>query len=150
LLIFLPLLRGGIRWGGVASGMKNILYNHKEYKTTRQNLRKQEVGAEKLLWSKLRNKQQLFKFRRQHGIGKFVVDFYCPELKLAIEVDGETHSTDKEIKNDLAREEFIKRFGIEIKRYRNYDIYNNIEGILVDVNEVCFKRKDKLKKLVRA
>jgi len=126
--------------------MKNILYNHKEYKTIRQSLRKQEIGAEKILWSKLRNKQQVFKFRRQYGVGKYILDFYCPKLKLAVEIDGSTHSTKEEISKDKKREEFIKKFGIEIKRYLNYDIYNNIEGVLVDINNFCYK-KISLKKL---
>ena len=106
------------------SDMKNIVYNHKEYKTIRRNLRKQEVGEEKILWSKLRNKQQEFRFRRQYGIGKYIIDFYCPKLKFALEIDGVTHFEDEEIRNDLIREKFLNRFGVEIRRYTNNDVYN--------------------------
>jgi very-short-patch-repair endonuclease len=129
--------------------MDNIVYNHKKYKIIRQNLRKQDIGAEKVLWSKLRNKQQVFKFRRQQGIGRYVVDFYCPKLKLAIEIDGATHSTEKEIKNDKEREKFINRFGIIIRRYYNNDVYKNLDAVLTDIYEACIKRQEELKELVR-
>ncbi|MFA4941419.1 MAG: endonuclease domain-containing protein [Patescibacteria group bacterium] len=124
--------------------MKNIVYNHKKYKTIRRNLRKQEVSSEKILWSRLRNKQQKFRFRRQYGIGKYIVDFYCPKLKLAIEIDGVTHSKDEEIKNDLIREKFLNRFGVEIKRYTNNDVYNYLENVLADIYEFCLEKEKKL------
>lgn len=126
------------------SDMKNIVYNHKKYKTIRRNLRKQEVSSEKILWSRLRNKQQKFRFRRQYGIGKYIVDFYCPKLKLAIEIDGVTHSKDEEIKNDLIREKFLNRFGVEIKRYTNNDVYNYLENVLADIYEFCLEKEKKL------
>jgi len=128
----------------VISDMKNIVYNHKKYKTIRRNLRKQEVSSEKILWSRLRNKQQKFRFRRQYGIGKYIVDFYCPKLKLAIEIDGVTHSKDEEIKNDLIREKFLNRFGVEIKRYTNNDVYNYLENVLADIYEFCLEKEKKL------
>jgi len=140
----LPLAKGEVGGGGVISDMKNIVYNHKEYKTIRRSLRKQEVSSEKILWSKLRNKQQKFRFRRQYGIGKYIVDFYCPKLKLAIEIDGATHSKDEEIRNDLAREKFLNRFGVEIKRYTNNDVYNYLENVLADIYEFCLEKEKKL------
>ncbi len=85
-----------------------IVYNHKHLKPIKKLLRKQNISAEKILWSKLRNRQQRFKFRRQYSIGNYVVDFYCPALKLAIEVDGATHSTKEEIEKDKEREKFLK------------------------------------------
>ncbi len=129
--------------------MDNIVYNQKKYKTIRRNLRKQEIGAEKVLWSNLRNKQQKFKFRRQHGIGKYIVDFYCPKLKLAIEIDGATHSTNKEIKKDLEREKFINKFGIIIKRYYNSDVYENLDAVMSNIYESCIKRQEELKRFIR-
>lgn len=126
--------------------MKNLVYNHREYKTLRRNLRKQEVDAERILWSKLRNKQLQFRFRRQYGVGKYIIDFYCPKLKFAIEIDGSTHSTNKEIKNDLIREEFLSKFGIKTKRYTNTDIYDNLEEVILDIYNFCLKRNKELKK----
>jgi len=131
----------------VISDMKNIVYNHKEYKTIRRNLRKQEVGAEKILWSKLRNKQQKFRFRRQYGIGKYIVDFYCPKLKFALEIDGVTHFEDEEIRNDLIREKFLNRFGVKIRRYTNNDVYNDLESVLADIYGSCLEREEEIKLL---
>ena len=82
-----------------------LLFNLKTQKQIRKNLRKQEVESEKILWWKLRNRQLGdYKFRRQFGINKYIVDFYCPKLKLAIEIDGATHSTKKEkVENRFCR-----------------------------------------------
>ena len=102
------------------------IFNLKNNKYLRSSLRKQEVGAEEKLWWKLRRKNLGYKFRRQFGIGNYIVDFYCPRLKLIIEVDGGTHSADQEIKNDKSREKYFKSLGLNIKRYNNIDIYNNL------------------------
>jgi len=113
------------------------LYNRSDQKLTRQNLRKQEVSSEKLLWSRLRNKQQIYKFRRQHGIGKYIVDFYCPKLKLIIEIDGATHAIEREIKNDKIREDYLKKLGLVIKRYTNTEIKFYLDNVVEDIFEKC-------------
>lgn len=102
------------------------IYNKKEQKNTRKYLRKLPVGCEIKLWSGIRQKQLGYKFRRQFGIGKYIVDFYCPELKLAIEIDGATHCTDKEIEHDKIRQAYIESLGIKIIRYSNIDIKESI------------------------
>ena len=66
------------------------IYNLKNQKSIRRILRQQPIRAEKILWQKIRMKQLGYRFRRQFGIGKFIVDFYCPKLKFAIELDGGT------------------------------------------------------------
>jgi len=126
-----------------------IVYNHKHLKPIKRLLRKQEISAEKILWGRLRNKQQRFKFKRQFGIGNFIVDFYCPKLKLAIEVDGATHSTKIEIKNDLVRKKYITRFGIKVIRYTNVEIFYNIDEVVGSIYELSIKRESELKRLVR-
>ncbi len=126
-----------------------IVYNHKHLKPIKRLLRKQEISAEKILWSRLRNKQQRFKFRRQYGVGNYIIDFYCPKLKLAIEVDGATHSTEIEIKNDLIREKYITRFGIKVIRYTNAEIFYNIDDVVGSIYELSVKREGELKRLAR-
>ncbi len=80
--------------------------------------------AEIFLWQEIRKKQiSGFGFKRQYSIGGFIVDFYCPKVKLAIEVDGKYHEYNKEY--DKAREEFIKRFGIIFLRFKNEEVINN-------------------------
>jgi very-short-patch-repair endonuclease len=100
------------------------IYNISKTKVHRQELRKQDITCEKILWSKLKGKQQEYKFRRQYGVGNFIVDFYCPKVKLAIEIDGSTHGTDEEIEYDIARTKFIESFKITVKRYLNIDVNN--------------------------
>jgi len=109
------------------------LYNLKTLTKTRKFLRSQPIKAEWLLWSKLKGKQTGYKFRRQYSVGHYIIDFYCPELKLAIEADGATHSSDKELVYDKNREEYIKKFGIKIKRYNNSEIFNNLEMVASDI-----------------
>jgi very-short-patch-repair endonuclease len=72
-----------------------ILYNKTSEKAKGQLLRKNMTNAEALVWSKIRDKQiEGSKFRRQYSVGQFVIDFYCTELKLAIEIDGDSHFQD--------------------------------------------------------
>jgi very-short-patch-repair endonuclease len=106
------------------------VFNREETKKFRRELRKQNVGAEKELWSKLRHDKLGYRFRRQYGIGKYIVDFYCPRLKLVIEVDGATHAAEEEIKNDNIRQKYLESLGLIVKRYINADIYSNI-GLVV-------------------
>jgi len=71
-----------------------------------------------------------YKFRRQYGVNKYVVDFYCPKLKLAIEIDGDSHFGNQAIKYDQKRQSYIESFGIKFLRFTNNDIYNNIDEVL--------------------
>ena len=91
--------------------------------------------AEIILWSKLRRKQlQDERFRRQYSIGSYVVDFYCPSLKLAIEVDGDSH-TDASMYHDQERQEFIESYGIRFLRFTNDDVCENLEWVLDEIYE---------------
>lgn len=87
--------------------------------------------AELILWSKLKGRQfHGFKFRRQQGIGPFIVDFYCPELKLAIEIDGDTHFEPGAEERDRTREKKIERHGVQFLRFMNVDIYYELYAVL--------------------
>ena len=122
------------------------IFNRQHQKEIRQKLRKQPIIAENRLWNKLRHKQLGYKFRRQHGIGKYVVDFYCSQLNLVIEVDGATHSTSKEKQYDLKRQDYLERLGITVKRYCNSEIKESISWVIGDIFEAC-KKLDKTIKL---
>lgn len=76
-----------------------------------------------------------YKFRRQHGIDHYIVDFYCPEKRLAIEVDGVTHSSPEERDYDRERENLIKTYGIKFVRVTNADVYKNLDGVLIFIGE---------------
>ena len=125
--------------------INNLVYNQPYLKGVRKNLRKQEISAEKILWGKIRNKQQGYKFKRQFSIGNYILDFYCPKLRLGIEIDGATHSTETEVKRDIEKEKFINRFGVKIIRFINIDVYKNIDGVLEEICNQCQKRGEELK-----
>jgi len=106
-------------------------YNKSSEKEKRRSLRQNTTNAEMLVWSKLKGKQVAScKFRRQYSVGAFVIDFYCPELKLAIEIDGETHFQDGAEAYDQARQQFIEKFGIQFLRFTNQQVYENLEGVI--------------------
>jgi very-short-patch-repair endonuclease len=118
------------------------IFNRKYQKPIRQRLRNDATGAEKLLWKKLKHSQLLgHKFRRQQGIAKHVVDFYCPEIKLAIEIDGVTHSTPEEIRHDEERQATIENIGVHFLRFTNCDVYENLDWVLEVIAGELEKRK---------
>jgi len=106
-------------------------YNRTKEKWRRKDLRKKSTGAEKILWEYLRNRKLAgYKFKRQYSVDAFIIDFYCPKVKLGIEVDGEVHFTDEAKEYDENRSGFLSDFGIEIIRFRNDEIYNTIKVVL--------------------
>ncbi|MEK7625434.1 MAG: endonuclease domain-containing protein [Patescibacteria group bacterium] len=111
--------------------------NLRELKNRRQELRNNMTVPEKILWKWIRNEQLGHKFRRQHGIGKFAADFYCPELKLVIEVDGRIHGEAAVAEKDKNRDEVMLKSGLKIKRFTANDVNNNLEWVLEDLRKCC-------------
>ncbi len=110
------------------------LYNQNSEKDKRRQLRQNITKAEKLIWDKLRDRQlENCKFRRQYSVDKFVIDFYSPELKLAIEIDGESHFINGTTEYDKARQEFIESAGIKFLRFTNNDVYANLPIVLENI-----------------
>lgn len=108
------------------------LYNRSEYKSVRKNLRNNSTEAEIILWKYIRcRKLGGYKFRRQYGIYKFVLDFYCPEKRLGIELDGSVHGNEKQKKYDIERQKIIESFNICVLRFYNSDVIDNIDGLLI-------------------
>lgn len=107
------------------------IYNKSFQKLNRQNLRRQIPQAEIILWSRLRRRQIAgIKFRRQYSVNRFVLDFYCPQLKLAIEVDGPTHQGTDAQNYDQLRQLSIEGLDIQFLRFTNREVYQNIDGVL--------------------
>lgn len=104
-------------------------------KNNRRNLRKNLTPAEAKLWSHLQNNQVGEKFRRQHSIGYYILDFYCPRKKLAIELDGSPHDTEQGYKNDQIRTEYLETKGIKIIRFENKEVITNIEGVIIEIRK---------------
>jgi very-short-patch-repair endonuclease len=108
------------------------LHNRKYLKPVRKYLRNNSTSAEATLWNILKNKQVGgFKFRRQHSIGKYIVDFYCPTLLLAIELDGEPHAELINIARDAERDEFLNQQGIKVMRYENRWVFE-YPNVIID------------------
>lgn len=114
------------------------LNNHKRLKEIRKALRNNPTSAENTLWQFLRKSQlQGKKFRRQHSIGNYVLDFYCPSEKLAIELDGEYHTETTQLLNDNERDLFLENLGVKVLRFENYLVFTQIERVLEEIKQ-CF------------
>ena len=95
-----------------------------------RNLRKNQTDAERKLWLMLRNRQLAgVKFRRQFSIDRYILDLYSPEYKVGIEADGGQHYEDKGRKRDELRTRELSKRGVQILRFSDLDILNNIEGV---------------------
>ena len=117
-----------------------MLYYNGNLKKYSQNLRCKPTDAEKKLWSKIRLRQlNGYQFYRQRIIGKYIVDFCSPALKLVIEVDGSQHYTSEGIAADKIRDSYLQDCGFKVLRYNDYEVLTNIEGvfenILVNLNK---------------
>lgn len=102
-------------------------YAYSILKQDARSLRAHSTEAESALWQYLRGKQLGYKFRRQHIIDQYIVDFICLEKKLIIEVDGKYHLVEEQIKQDAIREEKLKSEGYQILRFSNEAVTTNIE-----------------------
>jgi very-short-patch-repair endonuclease len=103
-------------------------------KPFRRSLRAALTPAEACLWTALRGSQLAGrKFRRQHSFGSYVIDFYCPQEKLAVELDGAAHDSAAAEAKDEARDAFLGALGIRVLRYENRDVVDNLEGVLLDI-----------------
>ncbi|TAN41409.1 MAG: endonuclease domain-containing protein [Nitrospirae bacterium] len=100
-------------------------------KEQRRGLRRNQTDAEKAFWSKVRAKQFYgIKFFRQYSIGPYILDFYCPTLKLAVELDGGQHTEKQNQEYDTARTEYLTTQGIKVVRFWNNEVLCNIDGVL--------------------
>jgi len=99
-----------------------------------KELRKNMTPSESALWPLLRNKQlKGFKFRRQHPVKNFILDFYCHEIRLAIELDGGIHNNPEQAEYDLGRTYELNEMGIEVLRFRNEDLRNDVDWVLDEI-----------------
>ena len=95
-----------------------------------QELRSTMTTAEEILWNVLRINNRKLKFRRQHPVGNYVVDFYCHRIKLIIELDGAIHEVEEVKRHDTNRERHLKEFGLRVLRFKNADVLNDTNGVL--------------------
>jgi very-short-patch-repair endonuclease len=100
-------------------------YNKKSEQEKRRSLRKNMTYCEKIVWSNLRKRQLGYRFLRQYSVDHFVIDFYCPELKIAVEVDGASHNNPEQIDYDTKRQKYLEEFHIKFVRIKDEDLFGN-------------------------
>jgi len=110
------------------------IYNRSDMKERRRELRKNSSGEEVIIWNWVRGKKLGKKFKRQVGIGGYIVDFYCAELKLVIEVDGIQHDQNKQY--DSQRDAFLSSLGCKVIRFSNRDVRGNLTKV-VETIQLC-------------
>ena len=111
-------------------------YNSGDLKETRRELRNNATKHEKIMWEELRWSKLLWlKFRRQHSVWRYILDFYCPQLKLWIELDWNHHLKVETVEYDNIRSEYLESDWINVYRFSNYDIENNLEDVLEQVSK---------------
>jgi len=112
-----------------------MLSYNKNLKGYSRVLRRNMTNAERLLWSKLKGKQlKGFQFNRQKPIGNYIVDFYCLNAKLVIEVDGGQHYRHDGKQEDRVRDDYMAQHGLRVLRFSDRDIFENIDGV---VETIC-------------
>ena len=98
---------------------------------TRRELRNNSTPEEAVLWTQIKSRKiKGYKWRRQHPIGSYILDFYCPEAKLCIELDGAAHNTYSGAREDNIRTSFLNNKGIKVIRFENRLIWDNIDYVL--------------------
>jgi len=106
-----------------------------------RNLRKSQTDVEQILWFQLRNRRFLnYKFRRQLPIGPYIVDFFCTELCLIIELDGSQHN-DQGVE-DKERTLFLNQRGFKVIRFWNNDVFSNLDGVMESIRVVVEKHEN--------
>lgn len=110
-----------------------VYTNKSSTKNKRKELRINQTLGERILWKELRSKKFGVKFRRQFNIGYYIVDFYCHELKLIIELDGSIHGEEEIKRKDSIRENYLKEKGYIVVRYTNEQLKYEKSAVLQDI-----------------
>jgi len=110
------------------------IHNRAYLAPVRRALRHSLTSAEAVLWKNLQRSQLGGrKFRRQHSIGDYIVDFYCPEHRLAIDLDGEGHFNSVAGERDYVRQKFLEGLNVRVLRFENRAVFENLEGVLESI-----------------
>ncbi|WP_156877309.1 endonuclease domain-containing protein [Psychrilyobacter atlanticus] len=116
-------------------GVNMTVYNKESTKIKRRVLKKNTTPEEKMLWSVIKLDALGVRFRRQFGIGEYIVDFYCSKLKLGIELDGKQHDSQDGLEYDKIRDDYMRNLGIVTVRFKNKEIRDNLAGVIEKIKE---------------
>jgi very-short-patch-repair endonuclease len=118
-----------------------FLHNSPGLKNNRRELRHNQTDTEKAFWSKVRSRQfHGMRFLRQYSVGPYILDFYCPELRIAVELDGGQHNEEGGKAHDAVRSEFLLAQDINVMRFWNHDVLQNMQGVFNRMEEIIEKR----------
>ena len=107
-----------------------------------KELRKNTTEAEKILWECLKEKKlSNLRFRRQHPLFQYIADFYCHEVKLIVELDGAIHDSEENIKYDINRDIVMNNFEIDVLRFKNEEVFQNIDEVIKRISLMALERK---------
>jgi len=107
------------------------IFNNKDSADLRRNLRKNMPITEVVIWQRIRAGQLGgYKFKRQYSAANFILDFYCPLKRLAIELDGESHYLGNQKEYDKDRTKYLNSLNIKVVRFTNKEVMENIEGVI--------------------
>lgn len=113
------------------------IHTKKELKELRADLRKNLTPAEAFLWSKLKGRQFYNKrFTRQHSIGNYIVDFYCAEHRLIIELDGEVHNNPIQMEKDSTRTVYLESLNYKVIRFENKMVFDNLASVFMEIESI--------------
>ncbi len=122
--------------------MNKYLANNKVFKERRRALRRKQTPAEKIMWSYVRNRKlDGLRFLRQYSLGPYILDFFCPEHKFAIELDGSVHTSIEAIKYDKDRESYLSALGIKTVRFKNDEMISNPTKVINSLLPLLFIRE---------
>jgi very-short-patch-repair endonuclease len=110
-----------------------------------REMRQPQTPAEATVWRALRNRKTGHKFRRQHPIYRFIIDFYCARAKLLIEIDGASHLQADQIEYDTARTEYLEELGYKLIRFTNNDVRYNLNSVVGEILRMVERRIAELK-----
>ena len=114
--------------------------NIPKLKPRRRELRKRQTPEEKILWWHLKDRQIGYKFKRQQSLGGYVVDFYCPDKKLAIELDGSVHDSKESRQYDKLRDDSLSLVGCTVVRINNSEVNKDVFKVLTKIKDILAKR----------
>ena len=113
---------------------------HQDIKERARHMRKHPTAAENLLWDRLRRKQVAnLRFRRQQPIGRYIVDFYCAEARLVIELDGASHAQPGQIEHDRERQLFLESLELRVLRFPNEQVLYSTEIVLIEITKAIMR-----------
>src|SRR4051812_47835451 len=117
--------------------MANAVIDKNTVVSRARDLRRRPTLPEGLLWQALRKRPGGFKFRRQHPLGWYIVDFYCPAARMVVEVDGVSHDMGDRAAHDLRRDTWIRKQGLHVVRFSATDVMNDLNSVVTAILVAC-------------